>query len=1239
MEAQGKTRQGKARQQGRLRRLLSLLLVLALVLTSGSVSVMAEETTTPQQQLEALLDEIYALNSEDYTEESWTALKEQADTVNRPVTPYDEATQDGMPDWVANLMITNLTALKEGLVKKETTTEKTPQQQLEDLLDEIYALNPEDYTAESWQELKEQADTVNRPVTPYDETTQEGMPDWVANIMITNLTTLKEALVPVGSQKTVYEQLEEKLQEAEALNSEAYTEESWSALQEIINSIDRPVSSDNITEKLATKMLADLEKALAALVEKPSSDIVLEDGTYIAWMETSVSSNLIDEKAKILAKDGKYQVTLYSTGSVYDTFDGGMTSNIRYRLYGREDFQYDMVEVVKPDYSAKFTKGNEYFSNKNLASGFDLASSGYSSDVKPLVSGEYDNMFFDSTYSSVEGGCVATTFETDSLDGSFFVNGLLARSRHDASGAVTKVNSFAAYGTFSFQKDSIVKVSESFEGMTGSYTVDETADNWYIRQLARTGESTVEVRNGKLYATFPVNVTGVVNNATNAQSGVLCDEEGKALEVKDGKVTLEYTSLDEVIIGKHIAVKTSVVDSYRGVYNSMIYRTLATDFRFHPVVLKEASTGIQLYTSSRYVSDNAKLTVNVIHDSGSTDIKKDAWAFMASKLPKYNKELYFNLTVTDGGQQVTDLGGSAMVSVPQIEGLNKGAIRLFLAAWENSYQTYAFGWFNSDIVAQDQGYSLLLDSDYWTGNWCIYDEMMSATDGSGLADGTYRVPITTFNEAQPTQTSMSAQCLGDYATLVVKNGVKRLELEFRSVNISELDGYVIQMWEQESDGSWKELTYTSYYKNEDGSYFTDALNEGTNNYYPKTAYMILPTDDVQFMTKFRVSAMDAIMGDSGDATRDAIFTIYYDQAEKISDETPDAAEEEIPGFEPADMAKLNELIAQAEGLDQDKYTSSTYTTLFNVLASAKVVLANKKASQDQVDSAAQELAAAIQALEEKKADKDDKEDKDDKGDSYTIPNGTYSVYGQMVKMDRQTFSMSNNAINHNIKLTAKDGKYYITMNFNGLTIGQQKGYLSQLKYFTTGYSLDSYGNPQGSLAEVTVDSYQKNEDGSLVSDQYGSNYPDEVTFELIPEALKDGYVPLQVFVPVMDAISEGTGTQPVFLKLDWDSIKSTTADDPAFDQEDDSNNKGNNNNNNTSNTNNGSSTLGTNTLGNKTSTSGSSSLSSTSQKLSSNVKTGDGSSNATLWAAFLLLGCTAALAGLTEAKKRKMYQK
>ena len=268
-----------------------------------------------------------------------------------------------------------------------------------------------------------------------------------------------------------------------------------------------------------------------------------------------------------------------------------------------------------------------------------------------------------------------------------------------------------------------------------------------------------------------------------------------------------------------------------------------------------------------------------------------------------------------------------------------------------------------------------------------------------------------------------------------------------------------------------------------------------------------------------------------------------------------------------------------------------------------------------------------------------------------LADGVYSITENMVKVDKTTASMSDTAINHTIKLTVKNGKYYITLNFNGLTVGQKLGYLSQLKYFTTGYTLDKYGNPHGTLADVTVDSYQKNSDGSLVSDQYGTNYPDEVTFELIPEALNDGYVPLQVFVPIMDAISSGTGTQPVYLKLDWSSLKATTSDDPDFDKNDNNNSNSNGNNNSNSSIGNsslgnntlGSSSLGSSKLGSSSLGSGSSSLKSgtsslgsgSSLKSASNVKTGDVVQNNTLWAAILLLGGVALLAGIMEYNRKK----
>ena len=98
--------------------------------------------------------------------------------------------------------------------------------------------------------------------------------------------------------------------------------------------------------------------------------------------------------------------------------------------------------------------------------------------------------------------------------------------------------------------------------------------------------------------------------------------------------------------------------------------------------------------------------------------------------------------------------------------------------------------------------------------------------------------------------------------------------------------------------------------------------------------------------------------------------------------------------------------------------------------------------------------------------------------------------------------------------------------------------------------MDQYGNPMGTLADTVIEGYQKNTDGTLVSDRYGTDYPNALTFEMIPEALEDGYVPLQVFVPIMEAIAEGNGDQNVFMKLDWTSIKATTDDDPDLKPQD-----------------------------------------------------------------------------------------
>ena len=274
------------------------------------------------------------------------------------------------------------------------------------------------------------------------------------------------------------------------------------------------------------------------------------------------------------------------------------------------------------------------------------------------------------------------------------------------------------------------------------------------------------------------------------------------------------------------------------------------------------------------------------------------------------------------------------------------------------------------------------------------------------------------------------------------------------------------------------------------------------------------------------------------------------------------------------------LVTAANMLGRDNtFTFASRHALKKAIRAAEKVYDDPEATQTEVNEAANEVVSAMLDLEMKEgifSRPDDSQTGDDKTDDQNdgktdgqsndktdgqndntgldiknLADGVYVVNGNMVKVNKTDASMSDKAINHNIKLTVKDGKYYITMDFNGLTVGNQLGYLGSLKYFETGYTTNQYGAPQGSTKDVTVDSCQTNADGSKVKDNYGTDYPDLVTFELIPEALEDGYVPLQVFVPIMEAISTGSGTQPVYLALDWTSIQEAEDGQTQGDKADD----------------------------------------------------------------------------------------
>lgn len=230
-----------------------------------------------------------------------------------------------------------------------------------------------------------------------------------------------------------------------------------------------------------------------------------------------------------------------------------------------------------------------------------------------------------------------------------------------------------------------------------------------------------------------------------------------------------------------------------------------------------------------------------------------------------------------------------------------------------------------------------------------------------------------------------------------------------------------------------------------------------------------------------------------------------------------------------DKAELEKLVAEAEKLNEDDYTKSSYSALQDALTAAKKVLDKEHAKQPRIDTVKEKLQAAIDALVKKPENTLDKDNLED---------GKYILSAEMFKIDRSSYSMANNAINHTVWLEVVNGEYYLTVQFEGLAIYNKFGYLSKLSYYNAGYTYSDYGIPQGERTAATVLSTQKDSDGKDVIDQYNDAnnlYPELLKIKLVDKASQQ-YVPLHVFVPIMEAIAEGTGDQDVVMELDWSTL-------------------------------------------------------------------------------------------------------
>ena len=299
----------------------------------------------------------------------------------------------------------------------------------------------------------------------------------------------------------------------------------------------------------------------------------------------------------------------------------------------------------------------------------------------------------------------------------------------------------------------------------------------------------------------------------------------------------------------------------------------------------------------------------------------------------------------------------------------------------------------------------------------------------------------------------------------------------------------------------------------------------------------------------------------------ALLQGQIDAAQKIADdgncgqEAVDSARQELDAVldsykasaTKASVKSLFDALTEAGKLkDAGKGTAESLEALVTAITAAQGVYDKATGfagdqilgTDAEVNEATVALNAAIATFKEANAETPSAGDLD----FSNLADGTYTVNVDMYKMDRASKSMSDQAINHEVELTVKGGEYYLTFDFQGLKYLGQFGYLGWLKYYDQGYTY-SYGYPQGSTSDATVLTTQKNDDGSDVYDAFNTDgsadklfsglYPDKVWVKYVQTARDDadGFVPLRVFVPVMESISAGSGEQDVLAKVDKTSLK------------------------------------------------------------------------------------------------------
>ena len=180
-------------------------------------------------------------------------------------------------------------------------------------------------------------------------------------------------------------------------------------------------------------------------------------------------------------------------------------------------------------------------------------------------------------------------------------------------------------------------------------------------------------------------------------------------------------------------------------------------------------------------------------------------------------------------------------------------------------------------------------------------------------------------------------------------------------------------------------------------------------------------------------------------------------------------------------------------------------------------------------------------------------------DVKNLPDGTYNITSEALKFygNARADSMAAAGLDKdNTKLIVKNGQYSVNVNFKPIDLLGLKGYLGDLKYYDGDKThKNRYDIEDNEFKDTTIVNNYSEKENDTYTDLYKKQFPGRTVY---PKTLSysvdknkiDANNKLetftQVFVPVMEFATPGTGTQRMILEYNLSSLATKTITEPKY---------------------------------------------------------------------------------------------